>query len=452
MKKIIVFCLMLWRVSALFAEDAAMPRFAIPAAQSNGMGGAHVAYTDNVFSLLVNPAAIMRTRQSSAFALAPTLFSPERTFGLIDPIIQMAGGDIDALTNAGNALEGGKIPLGLEFREFPLSIAYVSDGFGFGIWDRIFVNPNIIGTTIKLEAFADVIVPFGAAFKILDTGEHMVDFGFTVKPFIRVKASGQVSLMDIIDGADPLDDISAPVIAGAGFDIGFMYRWDIGLSAGLAFDDIATRGSVITDLVGSDDSAYFVPFSMNLGVAYDVKIGRFWIDAPGFLANTGIAVAFDWRDVTNAFQQDDYTRRNAALDIGIGLQITLLDMIKIRLGMNEMLPAFGLGLKFGLFELDVAYYGKELGLEPGQLPAPALDLSIAFRPKAKPRDRFWTRRSFAGLITGSDEKTPPPAADEGRLDSNGDSAYLDYPDYSSEDAESAAYDAIDQMEDSLDAE
>jgi hypothetical protein len=461
MKKTIALCFVLWRLSALFAEDAAMPRFTMPTARSNGMGGDHVAYTDNVFSLLVNPAAIMRTRQNSVFTLAPTLLSPGKTFGLIDPIVQMASGDIGALANAGDLLKGGKIPLGLELREFPLSIAHVSDGFGFGVWDRVFANPNIIGTTIKLDMFADVIVPFGAAFKILDTGEHAVDFGLTVKPFVRVKLSEQMSLMDVMGGNDLLDGVSAPVIVGAGFDMGFMYRWDIGLSAGLVFDDIVTRGVAVADLVGSDDSGYVVPFSMNLGVAYDIKIGRFWAGAPTFLANTGVTVAFDWRDMTNAFQQRDYTRRNAALDIGIGLQISMLDMIYVRLGMNEMLPAVGLGLKFGLFELDFAYYGKELGLEPGQLSVPAIDLSFAFRPKAKPRDRVWTRRSLVGVITGSDKKAAEqPAAEEGYVDNDDgytdnpsesaeiDSGYLDNSDNPSEDAESAAYydGAADRME------
>ncbi|MDR2783491.1 MAG: hypothetical protein LBB48_06575 [Treponema sp.] len=447
MKKTIAFCLTLWCASTLFADPAAMPRFAIPTARSNGMGGDHVAYTDNVFSLLVNPAAIMRTRQNSAFTIAPTLFSPERTFGLIDPIMTMINsGNIDELTNAGNLLKGGKIPLGFELREFPLSIAHVSDGFGFGIWDRIFVNPNIIGTTVKLDAFADVIVPIGMAFKILDTGEHIVDFGFTVKPFARVKLSEQRSLMDMLGtgNGDMLEDVAVPVIAGAGFDIGFMYRWDIGLSAGLTFDDIITRGAVVTNLTGSDNNSYFVPFSMNLGVACDVKIGRFWASAPNFLANTGITLAFDWHDVTNAFQQNDYTKRNAILDIGVGLQLSLMDMIKLRIGMNEMLPAVGLGLKFGLFELDVAYYGKELGREPGQLPAPALDVSIAFRPKAKPRDRFWTRGSLVGLITKSDKKAPPPADDK-YLETEGSSGYP------ADDPEAAAGDAVNRMDDSLDA-
>jgi hypothetical protein len=137
---------------------------------------------------------------------------------------------------------------------------------------------------------------------------------------------------------------------------------------------------------------------MNLGVAYDFKLGKFWPDLPSFLAKMGFAFAFDWHDVINVFQQDDYMRRNAALDIAMGLQISMLDMIMVRFGMNEMLPAFGIGFDFGPIELDLAYYGKELGLEPGQFPVAAVDFTFAVRPGAKKRDWPWTRGSLVGLI------------------------------------------------------
>jgi hypothetical protein len=215
------------------------------------------------------------------------------------------------------------------------------------------------------------------------------------------KTNEKIKIMQLISGdSSAFDKMIIPMIVGAGFDIGFLYRWDIGLSAGLTFDDIVTRGSVVSAVLGNDKNTYYVPFSMNLGLAYDFKIGTFWKNAPQFFADTGIAVTFDWRDIANTFQQDDYTRRNASLDIGIGLQITMLDMIKVRFGMNEMLPAVGLGVKIkDTVEIEMAYYGKELGLEPGQLSAPAIDLTIAVRPKAKERDWIWTRGSLVGLFS-----------------------------------------------------
>jgi hypothetical protein len=402
MKKLLVFTLLIFSVSLVFAEKVAMPAFTIPTARSSGMGGTHVAYTDNVFALLVNPAAIMRVEQKSFFAQSFSMFNPESTFGILGSIIDMAGGDTSNMGKAADTLskQKGKIALGLDIREFPFSVSWVADGFGFGLWNRIFVNPNIQGTHVSVNVYADVILPGAFAFKILDTDNHAVDAGITLKPFVRGIATERINIMDMMDGdVDILDTMSVPLVIGAGFDIGFLYRWDLGLSAGLTFDDIATYGGAVTDFIQDNNSnTYYVPFSMNLGVAYDFKLGKFWENLPGFFANTEIAFAFDWHNVTNVFQQKDYTKRNASLDIAMGLQFKVLDMIMVRFGMNEMLPAFGFGFDFGPIELDLAYYGRELGLEPGQLSAAAVEFTFAIRPDAKKREWPWTRGSLVGLI------------------------------------------------------
>jgi hypothetical protein len=412
MKKRLALYILVCCAMTVFAEDVAMPRLAMPTAQNSGMGGTHVAYTDNVFALLVNPAAIMRVEQRSFFALSPTLFSPQSTFGLIKAIDGIvSNNDLGALGEATDLLSQskGKISLGFDIREFPLSISWVADGFGFGLWNRVFVNPNIIGTYFNFDVYADVMLPVGFAFKILDLEGHAIDAGLTVKPFARVRAHEQRDLMELAEeDADFIGSLSVPLIIGAGFDLGLLYRWDIGLSAGLTFDDIVTRGAVAGTLYGnSTGDSYYVPFSMNLGVAYDFKLGRVMESAPPFLAASGFSFAADWRDISNVFQQNDYSKRNALLDIGLGLQLSLGDIFKARVGMNEMLPAVGLGFDLGPFEIDAAYYGKELGLEPGQLPVAALDLTLALRPGAKKRDWPWTRRSLVGLISGDREDAAP---------------------------------------------
>ena len=408
MKKLFLFAIVLLCASGIFAQTA-MPRLAIPTAQESGMGGSHVAYTDTVFALLVNPAATMRVEQRSFFAPSATLFSPQSSASLIDVIQRVINdNDLGALGDAADILnkQNGKVSLGFDIREFPLSIAWVADGFGFGLWNRIFVNPNIIGTKINFDVYGDIILPVGFAFKILEAGSHSLDAGLTLKPFVRVRAHEKMDVVEMTgDDADPLGSLSVPLIMGAGFDMGFIYRWDVGFSAGLTFDDIVTRGGVVANYIGSDSKTYYVPFSMNLGLAYDFKVGRFWETAPAFLEKSGFTFAIDWRNMTNAFQQDDYSKRNAALDLGIGLQISLADMVKFRMGMNEMLPAVGLGFDFGPVEIDAAYYGKELGLEPGQLSTAALDLTLAVRPGAKKRDWPWTRNSLVGLIQETENKS-----------------------------------------------
>jgi hypothetical protein len=415
MKKTIMFIAALCCAAIIFAEETRveMPRFEIPSAQSNGFGGPHIAYTDNVFGLLVNPAAIMRVRQRSFFAPSFTLLSPEKTIKLAG---KLADGDFGtALEDLNNPNDPGKIPFGLGINEFPISVAWVADGFGFGVWDRVFVNANIIGTTAEATVLADLIIPIGFAFKILDTDAHDVDAGVALKLFGRSYGHKMINAVEAIDSFDALtDDLGAPVIMGAGFDLGFMYRWNIGLSAGITFDDIFTQGGEIARIGGGEkQDGYYVPFSLNLGIAYDLKIGSLWKTAPSFIANTGVAVAFDWHNFDLLFETDNpYLRRNPVLGIGMGLQINLINIFKLRLGMNEMLPAFGFGFDLGPFEIDIAYYGKELGLEPGQMPTAALDLTFAIRPDAKERHWPWTRTSLVEIITNISKKPGTETVDE----------------------------------------
>jgi hypothetical protein len=401
MKKTIAFILTLCCAGAVFAEETRvkMPRFEIPTARSNGFGGSHIAFTDDVFALLVNPAAIMHVRQRSAFTFSPSLVSPQKTLGVIG---KMVDGDMGAaLGDLNNEKNPGKIPFGFSFNELPLSIAYVADGFGFGIWDRIHVDVDLIGTTAEAVVLADVIIPVGFAFKILDTDAHDVDAGVTVKIFGRAYGEADVAVAEVVGDLGKIaDDLGAPVIMGAGLDLGFLYRWNIGLSAGITFDDIFTHGGEIARIGGGKaEDGYYVPFSMNLGVAYNFKIGNFWKNAPGFIANTGITAAFDWHNFDLVFaSKNKYLKRNPALGIGMGLQLNLVDIIKLRIGMNELRPAFGFGFDLGALEIDVAYYGKELGLEPGQMPAAMLDLTFAIRPDAKAKNWPWTRTSLVEVI------------------------------------------------------
>ena len=393
MKKTIIICtiLSLFMTLPVFAERMTMPPLAMPTAASNGFGGTHVAYTDNVFALLVNPAAMMRVQQRSFFTLAPSVMSPQGTVELGKSIADIATGDTNALGQMADTFskQKGKIALGFELREFPLSIAWVANGFGFGLWNRTFVNANIVGTNVEAHIYEDVMLPIGFAFKILDLERHSFDAGLTIKPFARVRAWESEKITSLLDDAsDFADRINVPLIMGGGLDVGFLYRWGTGFQAGFTFDDILSRGTVVKNLVNEDNNSYYVPLTMNFGLSYTFKLG--------FL---GFTLAADWRDIANFFNQDDYLNsRNAALDFGAGLQLSLFNTVYVRVGMSEMLPACGLGLNLGPCKIDLAYYGREFGMEPGQLSVATVDLSIAIRPGAKQRDWPWTQGSLFGLF------------------------------------------------------
>jgi hypothetical protein len=377
-------------VLPVFAQDkVAMPSLSMPTASASGFGGHHIAYTDNVFSLLVNPAAIVRTNQNSIFSVSASVFSPQATFGLIKPVMSMIKGDASALGDMAQILsdQNGRIVLGLSINELPLSIAWVANGFGFGLWNRTYANVTIDGTTLIVDAYEDIMLPIGFGFKVFDFGGMTLDAGVTLKPFARALLSTDPVEISSLASTDLMGGLNVPVIAGGALDLGFMFRWG-GLRAGFTFNDIFSMGRVVYNLLGEPDTnQYYFPFTMNLGVAYELKLF-------GFM---NLAVAADWHNIMNMFKQGDYLNtRNFMLDFSLGAQVTFFKFLYARVGINEMLPAAGIGVHLGWLKIDLAYYGKEFGYEPGQRSAAVLELSISFRPDSKVRDWAWSRRPIFG--------------------------------------------------------
>jgi hypothetical protein len=418
MKKAVAFIFALLAcVFPVFAED--MAPLMLTSTRGYALGGPHVAYTDDIYALFVNPAALRKVNQGSFFEFS---FAVDNLDDLVDVVKAAGTKDYDAVGDYAEK-SGGKIPLGFAIRG-PLSVGYAANGLGFGAWDQISMNTEIIGTTVIVDAYADVILNFGMSFSVLSLGSHEVDAGFAVKPFFRGLITLDKDLMDLAIGGSNtfeklLDDVNLPLIAGAGFDLGFMYRWRNNLAAGMTFDDIFTRGGVITTPVGTNPSgSYKVPFTLNMGVAYTLKLSELWPSAPGILAPTYAAFMFDWRDFINVFFASDYTRKNPVLNLGFGIEAGLFNFFKIRMGLSEMLPAVGLGVEFKTIQFNIAVYGKELGNEPGQMSTWALDLSFALRPKTKERSWPWTKPIVNAFLNKSksedgEQETPVEQPAEG---------------------------------------
>jgi hypothetical protein len=394
MKKLAGLFLILGVLSASFAED--MAPLAVSSTRSLGMGGTHVAYTDDVYALFVNPAALRRANQGSGFEISPAFVGP--LFDLID-LATSSGEDLTGALGDFAQGTGGKIPMGIDVRG-PLSIGYTANGLGFGLWNRVHLDASVIGTDINASALADLILNYGMSFSILSLGNHEVDAGFVVKPFLRAKGDLEVTALDAIGGGldNIIDEFNVPLIAGAGFDLGFMYRFRRDLSVGMTIDDVYTGGGRVVTLYGNDNgvSSYRVPATLNMGVAYTLQP----------LPWLGLAFMLDYRDVTNLFFAGDYTRKNPILNLALGTEISLLQFLKLRFGLNEMLPAAGFGLVAKAFQFNVAIYGRELSNEPGGFSTYGLDLSIAIRPETKEKEWPWSRpilNSILGRTADSEE-------------------------------------------------
>jgi hypothetical protein len=428
MKKIIpIVLIVLLCSSALFGEEIKMPALTLTSAASNGLGGPHVAYTDNIFALFVNPAALQWANQGSILEVSTGVTGPldklaanaNKVSSSIKQIMNSAGeGDTTKATTT-NPFEGltsitnnGRLPLGLDLRG-PISIGYTANGFGIGLFSRTVVDTRIIGVDVDGSIYQDIMLPVGMSFNVLKLMDHEFSVGLVLKPFARVSTSIEASALDFFDTGIPtgtgsdneinfLDDISIPVIAGLGNDLGLMYRFKRDLVGGLTIGDVYTFGVKVGDIADSipdlkgktaNDSVadYRVPTSLNLGVAYTFRLANFWADTPKPLQSFYAAAMLDWRSFNNVFSWDDRLHRNPILDLGFGTEVGFFNFLKLRFGVRDLLPMVGIGIEPAVFKLNLALYGKELGAEPGVNSTMGLDLSVAFRVDTKKKSWPWSK-------------------------------------------------------------
>ncbi|MDR2136493.1 MAG: hypothetical protein LBO76_07745 [Treponema sp.] len=409
MKKIVIpFVALLCLVSALFAEEVTIAPLGYPSTAGNGLGGPHAAYTDGIYSLFVNPAALQWANESMITDL---------TFGVVGPIGKLlenmdsiagigesfSDGNTsamsDALTKLTEIMPNGKLPIGADIRG-PISFGYTANGLGIGLFSRTTVDARIIGLNIDATAYTDLTLPIGLSFNLLKLKDHELSAGLVLKPFARVLINKELSALDLMDEEkkDNLLKIPMPVIAGGGGDLGLMYRFKKDLVLGFAAKDVYTAGIKVYDLGSllgaekeeSPDALYRVPLALNAGLAYTFRPSSFW-KTPKAFQSFYVALMADWANLQNVFSWDDRQHRNPLLDIGGGLEIGLFSFLKFRAGVHELLPSVGIGLEPAVFKLNLALYGKELGNEPGVNSTLGVDFSISFRPDTKKKTWFWSK-------------------------------------------------------------
>jgi hypothetical protein len=387
--------------AVLSAEEKRMVPLAFPSTAGNGMGGSHVAYTNDFYALFVNPAALQWVNQGSIFELSTAVIGPLNKFAksgvdLIDSIQRMQ--DSFSGDSGGNPfgplldiIDGGKLPLGLDIRG-PISAGYIANGMGFGLFSRVFADGRIIGTDIDAVLYGDFMLPFGMSFNILQLDDHELAGGFVLKPFVRVRGDIELSALDLVDNSDFLKDIPVSMLGGLGSDLGFLYRFKQDLTAGFTVGDLYTFGAKMADFNGVTEGLFRVPLSLNLGAAYVFRPVNFWEEAvPNILRSSYAAVALDWHNINNVFTWNDRIHRNPILDLGLGMEFGFFNFLKLRLGLYDMLPMVGLGLEPRIFKFNIALYGKELGSEPGINSTMALDISVALRLDTKKKDWPWSK-------------------------------------------------------------
>ncbi|MGC9311520.1 MAG: hypothetical protein ACP5IA_02415 [Sediminispirochaetaceae bacterium] len=358
-----------------FNLQAVEPSVELLSPRDAALGGRHVALTDTFSSLVNNPAG---------FYTAPEQLSiTEITIGLKGPMFSLAdaiiGGEMSDLSELINGIYAGLDLLG------PLSFGYIGEGLGFGVYNqtnlRMWSNNSL---TANVRAWDDIVLTGGYAYRMPFSGDvQALDAGVLLKGGFRGTIDGGISVVDIMElNVSTLLDEPFRFTSFIGMDLGLRYsvgeKWVFGMVGRDVYtptltNEYADYNDFINGVAPTADNLYdTMQFKLDLGMMYrpQADLSRYSI--------SDIKILFDYKDLLDFWIYPELST-NPLLHISFGTEVTVMEILDVRLGFAEGLFAAGLGLDLSHFTMNVAAFGTERSTEPGLAPVYNLQLGLEFR-------------------------------------------------------------------------
>ncbi|MFP4485007.1 MAG: hypothetical protein ACLFO1_09160 [Spirochaetaceae bacterium] len=344
-----------------------------PSPRTAAIGGLHTTLADGYDTLTANPAGFR--------AVPAGIQAAEVTMRLSGPVLSLSSIILEAVDEGFETVFASPETLSELQRLYasvglfgPISFGFVGDGLGFAVSNTTDVTLRTVGTT-ELSAVAKegLLLSGGFALRMpLPERAGELDTGVLLKGFVQGASRVETSLLALPDLFTSFDTdliLEAPfdVATGLSVDVGVRYQILPWLAFGLTGQNLLAPAIVNTydsltgfldneDAVSETDAR--IPINVSAGVAFTPGLGSLDRHISGF------KVLLDYRDGLD-FWTDPDNVENPLLKIALGVETTLLDVVSVRLGLAEGLPAAGLGLDLGVVEIDAVAFGDELTGEPG---------------------------------------------------------------------------------------
>jgi len=345
--------------------------FELPSARFTGFGGSHAAIADDEAVFFSNPAGF------AAFDLRLTLAQLLFDVKNVDTMAKLYFGESPTLDSfLSNSLEAGLELAG------PVALIWLDRGLGLGLFNTTRLDitwdpDNAFEVDVYLNE--NVIAAAGYAWRFGGIGRTILDAGLEGKLFYRAGfLTTGLGIVGVRYFHEDLANYPFQTQLGLGVDAGFRLTYDQTFSWALACRDAfspvlvtnyTTFDSFQRQLMQDSGASRVVP-AVDTGLAWrfpDPGENRFVSD---------IVFALDFHGLYGLLAGGG---RSPLLDVGAGLEICLLDALRLRAGWYEMLPGGGLGLDMTSWRMDFSLYGKEYGTEPGQRPSYSFAASFVFR-------------------------------------------------------------------------
>jgi hypothetical protein len=371
--------------SALSLIAAAAPQY-WPYADGKtvALGGEHAALAEGLSVLYTNPAGLAAVSQSFTFStLNLNLSGP--VFDIASLIISSSDTS-SIIANVLNLFDDkGRFYSAVDLGG-PISIGYVGNGLGFGVFCRSWAEINaasILSININIQEEFSAIGGYGYRFTLLDG--NTLDIGASAKGFIKGELPYSTNLLGLTslvsDFSSVLTESPFDLTLGVGVDAGIRYtlakRYIFAISAQDAYTPTfkteynSLSGFLISPSAAQSGSVAYSLERCNLSAGFCGYIPLGPLD--NYISSFKLMV--DYNDILSLW---DTLQPNPILLASAGMEITIHDILAIRCGINQALFSAGFGLDLSLCKLNIAMYGRELGSEPGARPVYNLLLGVDF--------------------------------------------------------------------------
>jgi len=383
MKQNILFCALLALLPIyVSAQVQTVDPFVLPSARMAALGGPHAASVSGLDAMFENPAGF--ASETTELGVSSLVFNPA---GPIFDIIGMVVGGEDPLAGLSSLFDAnGRLYVQTDILG-PIAFGYAGKGLGFGIYNKSVITLNAASLLTVAYSFSEEVLLMGGYAHRFRIGDRQVlDVGIMPKGFVRATVGDTGSLDDVIDLAgNPASLMTGSLftmVSGLGFDIGARWSLDDSLAVGLVAHDAYSPAMVTEYTSFSDfaadaqaakvgDSEYAI-VKPNLAFGIEYRVPFTFLD----LLGAELTVLADYVDILDLMT---VIPRNPILNVGLGVELELLDILSLRAGIKDALPAAGFGVDLAAFKFSLAMFGKELGIEPGARPLFNLLVALDFR-------------------------------------------------------------------------
>ncbi len=360
----------------------------VPSARTHALGGAHAAYTHDLSSLFNNPAGFYSAESQLSIAEI-TVGASGPIFDISTIVIQAVGGtDLTSLLGTTQAQNLLRNIYARTVAAGPVYFGYIGKGIGFGFFNTTDVTfSNSRALTLQAVVAEQVMLSGGYGLHLpFNIEPHSIDLGLLLNGVLR----GEVTLEEtFIELPALFSNVSLDTLTGQPFD----FIVAIGMDAGIRFSigDVFALGIVGKNLFTPTMTRSFdtlqgfidntetavetngrLPIVLSAGIYFSPNLGRL----ERFI--TDLTILLDYEDILD-FVVTPATARHPVLHVGLGTEITILEILSLRGGFKDGLFAAGLGIDLSIFRLHLAMFGSELSTEPGRRPVYNATLGMEFR-------------------------------------------------------------------------